>query len=521
MPNRRKVYLELLIVATLAWMLYLPLRSIQWDLNGITEARAIDSGGTKLFSPNHMLYRPLGLAIITIAHSVGFSGHSAEILQYVTGIMAGVGVGLVWRWIMNLTDNTFTASIASAFLATTWAFWTFSTDVYYITPAAAMVAGALVVLSSRSHLTHKEIIKLGLLVALAILFWQANIFLIPTIVLGLLWMRRADTLRETLIGVGLFLAVTSAIVGSVYLIAGTQIYHLSSTHDFFNWFLSHGSGGNSPFWGKWSADRIPAAMSSALASFIPVLEGLGLRDALGGNFSRDKFLAQLSLVALVFLCVVTCIGAFRKRRAIEPVASNLVWLGLAYIAYIPFIIWWDPYEPKWFVVPNLFLVAILAQVWNILFNNRRRYVIVGGVIVIIAAANFGYTVWPRHSRPNPNIQMAQCFAAHSTEKDVIMVTDWGWFGYAVYFFDYRGNRLPLGGDAADKPRKVQLIKDSIAEANREGGHVYMRDLATFSPGELAFVESLTGFVPADFSAFKQHQAFSCNGSKFVTIVQAE
>lgn len=521
MLHHRKAYLEFLIVTVLAWVLYLPLRSIQWDMNGITEARAIDSGGRELISPNHMLYRPLGFAIFTIARSVGFGGHSAEILQYVTGIIAGVGVGLFWRWIMNLTDNAFTASIASAFLATSWAFWAFSTDAYYITPAAAMVAGTLVVLSSRSRLAHKGIIKLGFLAALAILFWQANIFLIPTIVLGLLWTRRANTLKETLISVGLFLAIASAIVGSVYLMAGIQIYHLSSIHDFANWLSSHSSKGSVSLWGKWSADRIPAVMSSALASFVPVWEGLGLRNALKGDFSMDKLLAQLSLAAFVFLCVVTCIGAFRKRRAIEPVASNLVWLGLAYIVYIPFIIWWDPYEPKWFVIPNLFFVAMLAQVWNILFNNQRRYVIVGGFIVIIAAANFEYTIWPRHSRPNSNIQLAQCFVAHSTEKDVIVITDWNWFGYADYFFGYRGNRLSLIGDAADKPRKVQLIKDSIAEANRQGGHVYMRDLNTYSPGELAFVESLTGFTPADFSAFEQHQAFSCDDSKFVTLTQAK
>ena len=102
-----------------------------------------------------------------------------------------------------------------------------------------------------------------------------------------------------------------------------------------------------------------------------------------------------------------------------------------------------------------------------------------------------------------------------------MITDWNWFGYAAYFFDYRGHRLSLMGDAADKPRKVQLIKDSIVEASRKGGHVYMRDLKASSPGELAFVESLTGFTPADFNAFKQHQAFSCSESKFVTIVQAK
>lgn len=521
MLHHRQVYLEFLIVTAFALMLYMPFRSIQWDLNGIIEARAIDSGGPELISPNHVFYRPLGFAVFALARSVGYRGHSAEILQYITAIMAGVGVGLFWRWIKNLTDNVLVASTASAFLATTWAFWAFSTDAYYITPAATMVVGALVVLSSQSRLTHKAIIKLGLLVAWAILFWQANIFLIPTIVLDLLWVRRANTLKETLIGVGLFLVTASVIVGSAYLMAGTQIYHLSSIHDFAKWLLSHSAEGCISWWGKWSADRIPAATSSALASFIPVWEGLGLRDALEGNFSWDKLPAQLSLAAFVFLCVVTSIGTIRKRGTVKPVYSNLALLGLAYCVYIPFIIWWDPYEPKWFVIPNLFFIAILAQVWNILFDNRRCYVIVGACVAIIAVANFAYTIWPRHSRPNPNIQLAQCFAANATAKDTVIVTDWGWFGYASYFFGYRGDCLSLMGDATEKPRKVQLIKESIAEANKHDGHVYMRDLNTYSPDKLAFVESLTGFTPADFDAFEQHYAFSCYDARFLEIVQAK
>jgi len=508
-----------LMATALALILYLPFRSIQWDLNGVAEAWAIDSGGAELISPNHMLYRLLGFVIIALARSIGYSGHSAEIMQYITVIISGVGIGLFWRWIKNLTDDMLAASVASGFLAITWAFWAFSTDVYYITPAAAMVAGALVVFSSRSRLTYKAIIKLGLLVALAILFWQANIFLIPTIVLGLLWTRRASTLKESLPGVGLFLSVAGAVIGSAYLLAGVLIFHLSSIRDFANWLLSHGAQGSITFWGKWSADRIPAAAISALASFVPVWEGLGLRDALKGSFSWDKIHAQLSLAAFMLLCIVTGIGAIRRRGAVKPVYRNLVWLGLAYCAYIPFVIWWDPYEPKWFVIPNLFFVAMLAQLWGILFNRRRRYVIIGAFIVIIATANFAYTIWPRHSRPNPNIRLAQCFVANATERDTVVVTDWDWFAYAGYFFGYRGSHLSLVGDAMDKSRKVKLISDSVANANKQGGHVYIQDLSKYSPAEKAFIESLTRFIPADFDIFERRHAFSCYDSSFLEIVQ--
>lgn len=41
---------------------------------------------------------------------------------------------------------------------------------------------------------------------------------------------------------------------------------------------------------------------------------------------------------------------------------QLVWIGATYALFLPFIIWWDPYEPKWFVVPNLFLATTIAIV---------------------------------------------------------------------------------------------------------------------------------------------------------------
>ncbi len=520
MSHHRKAYFGSMMATTFALMLYLPLRSTQWDLNGIIEAQAIDTGGAALVSPNHMLYRPLGYAIFTIARSVGYSGHSAAILQYTTVILACIAIGLFWKWMKNLTDNLVVASVASAFLATTWAFWTFSTDVYYITPAAAAVCGAFVILSSQSRITDGGIIKLSFLAALAILFWQANVFLIPSIIASLCWMHRTNSLKKTLIGAGLFLVTTNALVGLVYVVVGTSVYHVFSIHDFANWLFSHSSEGSVSLWGTWSAERIPAASSSALAGFVPVWEGLGLRDALRGDIVPEKLLAQLSLAALVVLCVGTLIEAMRKRGAItKQVYGNLTLMIFSYCTYIPFIIWWDPFEPKWFVIPNLFMIAILAQLWNVLFHTYWRYAVVVACIASIAAANFAYTIWPRHAHPNPNIQLAQCFAANVTKSDIIVITDWNWFGYMDYFFGYKGNNLSLIGDKVDKASKIRLMKESIARANERNSHVYMRDLNTYTTEELAFVQALTGFTPADFNALEQRYAFSCNNLAFLEIMQ--
>lgn len=518
MRGRRTVYLGFLTALVCGLLLYLPFLSRQWDLNGLYEARAVDAGGAELFLPNHLLYRPLGFITVSLARMFGYGGNSAVALKNLTAYTASIGVGLFWLWIKKLTGSASTASIASLFLATTWAFWVFSTDIYYITPAAATVVGALLLVPTKSPPTYKAVIALGVLVSLSILFWQANVFLIPTVGFALFRQSRERTRTQILSSLGLFMAVVVITVGAAYLAAGTQIPSLSSWRDFIKWASSHSSEDAVSIWGVWSADRVPTAMHTALASFIPI-QGLSLKDAVNGLSLRDRLLVGLSLAAFVMLCAITCVGAIVKRADIKPGAANLVWLCLAYGAYIPFIIWWDPFEAKWFVIPNLFLIAALAQVWGVLFVKRGRQVMVGVCVAVIAAANFVHVIWPRHSKPNPNIQLARCFAARASGGDTVVITDWNWSGYAVYFFGYKGREFLLIGGTGDKGVKVQWLLERVEEANDWGGRVYIRDFDTYTPNELAVVASLTGFTPADFDIFRRHHAFSCGKVRFIQLTQ--
>lgn len=521
MSKQKRVWLGFLISTGCALLLYLPFRSIQWDLNGITEAQAVETGGTELVSPNHMLYRPLGSVILGLSRWVGYAGHSSEILQYLTLVMASLGIGLVWVWVHNLNENTVVASFASAFLATTWAYWVFSTDIYYITPAAMLVVGALTVLSQKAAVTRTSAVNIAIMAAGAILFWQANIFLVPILALGLL-LQPTSSRKQTLTAVSMFLTLAVGIVGLVYLVTGVLALHLNSMNQGLNWLMSHSSEGRIPLWGKWGFDRLQPAAVSALSSFVPVWEGLGLRNILRGSFDPARLLAPISLLALVLLGIVTGLGAVIViLRAGKTARYNLTWLGLAYCVYVPFIVWWDPYEPKWFVIPNLFLVTFLAQVWAAWPARRRLYVPLAAIVFLIAAANFVYTVWPRHSDPNANLQIARCFVANTTAQDVIVTTDWNWYGYATYFFHYSGSNLSLVGEAGEKSHIRQLIQNSLTEANRKGGHVLMQDLKSYSPDQLSFVELLSGLTPEDVGAFKWLPAFSCNGVDFQELASAQ
>lgn len=143
------------------------------------EPSVIRMGGAERIFPNHVLYQRLGYAVFTTARSMDEQGHEAAL--HITALMAGVGIGLFWMWTWDLRRRGLVASSPSASLATPWAFWRFSTDAYCITPSAAVVVLTLPTLPQRPQRTAS---LSGFLMALAVLFWRANIFLVPVMALG-------------------------------------------------------------------------------------------------------------------------------------------------------------------------------------------------------------------------------------------------------------------------------------------------------------------------------------------------
>jgi hypothetical protein len=103
----------------------------------------------------------------------------------------------------------------------------------------------------------------------------------------------------------------------------------------------------------------------------------------------------------------------------------LAWLLLAYLIYLPFIFWWDPFEPKWMVVPNLALWAGVAVLWQPLLKQPFKAQslsypwILGLLVLVIAAANLTATVWMRHTRINP-CHGKRMRVEHMTDKDLLV-----------------------------------------------------------------------------------------------------
>ncbi len=503
--------LGIAIFFCIGMLFYMPFRSIQWDPNGLSEALGIQNGF--LFHPNHLLYRPLGQLIFSFTHAIGLNLPLEIVLQYITAFSAAVSLCFLFAAYVHITKSPTAAALATLLLAVSWSYWSYSTDINYISLVVLATSAALLILS-RSRLTWAGTISSGILCACSILFWQANIFVIPGLFF-LLWQKSKHlTLPLRIKHAAAFLVATSLTVTVVYFFIGTAANPDKSFSTFIAWLFSYSTdtGGKPPIWGVWSITRIPLLLKSQLSSFIPVWEGLGLHQLITGVFQPDKLLGQLSLLSTIMLILLTMIRGW-KHRSTAP-SAWVIWALAAYACYLPFILWWDPFEPKWFILPNIFLLFGFAAIHQHDLTQKTIFPIVLG-ICIIAAANFQMTISPRHSKPNPRIALAQCFANQVNHQDGVVIHLWGWVDYAEYFSHYNGKVVYLKREIENQHINRLLIRRNLDELSLSGGKLYV---PAWTNAEASYLQCVQGIdLVKIFADFDLRHAFTCGQQQFFRI----
>jgi hypothetical protein len=285
------------------------------------------------------------------------------------------------------------------------------------------------------------------------------------------------------------------------------------------WLISHSSdtAGRLQIWGRWGTDRVFPMLTSSVSSMIPIWNGLGLRELISGTIRVDKILPQLSLLAwaLVLLVTVVQLRVNRLRALTRNQRLLLLLFGFTYLIYLAFILWWDPYDPKWFIIPNLFLGLILAIAWS---SNKSKplYATLGISIFIIMAANFTSSILPRGTIPNPAIQKAECFSKKATKNDLLISYNWDWPIYTSYFFGYQGESLSLISGVG-KTQRMAAVENAVLRTEQRGGNSYMEDFRSYPGDFILWLGTMVGISPADFDAFQQHAAFECDQVQFVSL----
>ena len=288
-------------------------------------------------------------------------------------------------------------------------YWLFSTDAAYL-PLAAMFVLAAMVSIVYSH-SSRGIVLAAAFTSLSILTWQANIFVVPTMLLLLATVRAGSVARRLVV----FVIALGLIVGSAYTLTAFASHGVIGPKALWAWFTNYSENGTLPVWGVWAPDRIRTAAGSAVGSLVPVPLAVKV-TGITRSIQLERIAVDIALIALIFIFLLAALKIRMKS----------IWFLLGYALFIPFIIWWDPFPPfppVWFVVPNIFLAGLLScglQPWL-----RRKYMsgIVPMCLLAIAGANFVTTIRPRHSRLGPDRTMARV-AEHMQLRDTFIAAEW-------------------------------------------------------------------------------------------------
>ena len=489
---------EFCAISVFALILFLPYRAIQYDANGIEEARYIEGG--QLFQKNHMLYRPASYAVYSAAKTAGYRGNALGVLQVLSAIFGAIGVGLCYLLCESRVKDRLAALVGAFWLGTSFTYWCFSTDAGYIVLAGVFVLGALVAIVRGKSWTA------SIVAALAVLTWQANIFAVPVIATIT---RRPSNNGPTLsqrgrgndfkivplpLGEGgakrrVRVAVATILLIAIVYISIALLQGYSTPAAILHWVSTYGEGSIPlPLWGTWAWDRIPAASLSALRSIIPIL--LAARPSeLTQHIQLGRIAVDISLIAFVVLLGLAALRADRK---------SLIFLA-GYVIFLPFIIWWDPYEPKWFLVPNIFLAGFLASSLAPWLGHKYMRVVVLGSVLAIAATNFITTIRPRHTKLGPDREMARCVADKMNSNDLFVSAEWGWSEYLGYLHGRQSVNLINDG--------ISNVKERIRAVRDGGGNIFMLDPGTYSQEHMEWLRNQTGLRRDDLMGlFTESQA---------------
>jgi hypothetical protein len=311
--------LKTILIFIFFLLLYLAFRSAELD---VTEGIALDERA--LYSPNHMLNRPIANTLWNISKSAGYEGRSIYVLQILNVFYGAIAVAISFVAFRKLGASSWAALAGSILLGTSYIFWYESTDAYYIVLSGMFSAAALL---CSAMLIEKPSLLTSLLLAVcfagATLSWQATVLLFPV----LAWPLRSRW-KELVI-----FAVTSfVLLGSVYVAAGLaegratlkELWHWASTH----------RGGNIPWWGQMDIHRIPIALYSAIQTF-QVYAPSWLGSSLKSSYHYEPRGTGAGAICLILLGIAILI---RGVQIVFRGNSKLIWLLSGYVIIFAFLV---------------------------------------------------------------------------------------------------------------------------------------------------------------------------------------
>jgi hypothetical protein len=486
--------LALALTATVIYLLFL---SINYDSNGILIARGVESGDP--VHANHMLFEITGSAVLYLARILGHDGAAFTMLQILAALCGGLTLGGTYLVARHIGADRGPALVAAGWLGTTWAFWNWSTNVAYIGMATMLAVGSLVLAwqAKKGFL----LVLAGIVAALSVLAWQPNIFLLPSLLAafnGPLASTEERIKQSSLLLVvfGLTLSASyAAVAGSVLI--GNPLSVLER--------LTSYGGTQTLSWGRWGWERCGELARTWIHSALGWIS-LQPQWFFSPPVRFNTVFPRLAPWALAVFILVPLIKGLRPMRE-----WRTLWCLLGLISYLPFAVWWDPFETKWLMVANVFVALLAARMWSCV-SSRIGSFIAATAVLVLCVSNLSLYGIPGHTQLSANYQIGECVGRRLSPSDLYIATDWAWGDYMAY--QSRRDSVDLMGTAGsfafDKAKTLDALVEMVKQRQQTGADVYMTDPPYNSHNRLQVLQASTGITPSELdNFFPGRVAFSC------------
>ena len=371
---------------------YLSNLPVNYTYDGMVFASKVEGDHFPLwdyFHPHHLLYTFLGRLLFLWGRSHGATWDGLVTLQFFDLMTGTLGVLLTFHLLVRETNDRWTALVAAAGLSFSMSYWYFST-----TPGVRIFATVTPLLAWYVLTWQKKLppffgLVVGLFHALAALGHQTNLLLVPAF-LGGFWCIPGRTGWEKLRMCLYYLVSLTFWVLAVYGFVGRFVCYRKTYASWLWWVFSYF---HVKAWGghleQAGVDRGKFAMVQAFLTHMSPEQNVPHPLP----FGAAKTLFQSALWFLLAVLVLRSFHYWKERRQVLWV--SLLWL----IAYVPFFIWWEPWNIEFWdssTVPCWFLIGVvtsdLSNLWSqpvLHWANRLFFLaLCTGLVVLLFFYNF-------------------------------------------------------------------------------------------------------------------------------------
>jgi hypothetical protein len=391
----------LLVICVYIYLSHTPLN---YTYDGMVFASRVERDNVPLwdmFHPHHLIYTYLGRLFFLWGRDHGATWDGLVALQWFDMVTGALGVLIAFHLLVRVTNDRLISALSALGLGFSFSYWYFSTSPGVRVFATVTPLFAWYVLTYIKKARPAFGIWLGLAHALAVLGHQTNIMLLPAF-LGGIWLIDEKSFWDKIKTSLYYLCSLTVAVLGVYGYVGRYAWHTLTYASWMWWIFSYFHVQ------QWGGHLESAGINeSGFAMVKAFLQQNLLTETMEAPFTFQT--AQTILIyALWFL-----LGAFVLRsKSLWKNQKQTLWVGFLWLlAFVPFFIWWEPWNIEFWVSSTAPCWVLMGVVVSNLSNTfpqpilhfSNRILVIGfwtGVITLLFFYNFNSVVQTM-AAPNP------------------------------------------------------------------------------------------------------------------------